>query len=60
MADFHRSLDRALAVHIIACASCQSEHVVGGVNSAGLWYGVCLTCGCHFWDRASVVTREHS
>ena len=51
MADFYRSLARAMAVHVVTCACCNSEHVAGNYNDEGLWYGYCLTCGCHFWDR---------
>jgi hypothetical protein len=48
---FHRSLDRALAVHVIVCASCRSDNVEGAPNSQGHWYGHCLTCGTRFWAR---------
>ena len=50
---FHRSLDAAIsrAEHIIRCASCKSENVVGSINGQGHWYGRCLTCGTRFWAR---------
>lgn len=58
MADFHRSLDRALsrALHVIECVACHSEHVGGNYNADGLWYGYCLTCGTRFWARTDHTT----
>lgn len=48
---FHRSLDTALAVHVICCAHCKSDNVEGSSNSSGEWYGKCRVCGTRFWAR---------
>lgn len=51
MSDFHRSLDRAVAVmkHPHICPSCKGENTVGTTNEAGDWHGHCMACGLRFW-----------
>lgn len=56
MAEFFRSLNRAAtAVHVRQCANCYSEHVQGSTNEQGKWFGICLMCGCRFWDHTPAV-----